>query len=734
MKLALRFILPLLFLLSLIAYVILPLVDSLTLQWFQKDLALRAKLIARTIESTIAQNRGSDKESIVNIFEEFAKDERLLAVGFCNSENILEVHSSRFPPRLLCKDKSETLQYLTEGPVHVMYYPVNSIESMKGDLVVVHDMSFVQKRSKLSQYYILLFFFSLTSVLILMTVVIAQLSWRDWMKGIRALIKSDGLFSLKSLKTSSEFTHIAKDLRLFVRELERERKIRDESQLSWAPFTLKEILQKELSGDEILILSNREPYIHTKKNGNIEVVIPASGLVTALEPIMRACSGTWIAHGSGNADKEVVDKNDHVRVPPDNPSYKIRRVWLSKEEENGYYYGFSNEGLWPLCHIAHTQPIFRTADWEMYKAVNEKFAKAVIEEAKTPNPVILIQDYHFALAPKLIREKLPNATIITFWHIPWPNAESFSICPWREEILQGLLGSSILGFHTRFHCNNFIEAADRFLECRIDRDSSLISYRRKITAIESYPISIEWAPETLKKIPPVYQCKSDIRMKNNISVGTMIGIGVDRLDYTKGIIERFRAVERLFELFPEYIGKFTFIQIAAPTRSAIKQYRYFEEEVKGIAREINAKYSSENYAPIILLAEHHGPMEVFEYFRASDLCFVSSLHDGMNLVAKEYISSKEDEQGVLILSQFTGASKELTEALVVNPYDIDQCARAIEVALSMPISEQKERMRSMRAHVQENNVFRWAGKMLIDAAKLRHRKRILERIQRSNLE
>lgn len=729
MRLSFRFIIPLIIMLGLIAYALVPLVDNLTLQWFKKDLNLRAQLIARSIDNTIAQIEFSKVSiSIVPIFEDFAKDERLLAIGFCNTSKILEFKSSRFPSEIFCGETGDAFHDLKEGPVHVYNYKLTTNTFLTGDLIIIHDMSFVKRRSETSKYYILLFFLFLTLIVSFTTVIIAQLSLRDWLRGIRSLMRGDGLSALKLKKHTSEFRPIVRDLRILVKELEKNRKIRDEELLSWTPGSLKEILNKELAGDEILILSNREPYIHNKKDGKIEVTIPASGLVTALEPIMRACSGTWIAHGSGNADKEVVDKHDHIKVPPEDPAYQIRRIWLSKEEKNGYYFGFANEGLWPLCHIAHTQPVFRTRDWNTYKAVNEKFANAVVEEAKTHNPVVLIQDYHFALAPKLIREKLPEATIITFWHIPWPNAESYSICPWREEILEGLLGSSILGFHTRFHCNNFLDAADRFLECRIDRDASMISYQKKATAIEDYPISIEWPPRALKKVPKIFECKNKVREKNNIKKDTKIGIGVDRLDYTKGILERFMAVERLFELYPEFIGKFSFVQIAAPTRTSINQYQFFENEVRVLAQKINEEYSSENFTPIILLIEHHGPDQVFEYFRGSDVCFVSSLHDGMNLVAKEFISSRDDEQGVLILSQFTGASKELSEALIVNPYDSDQCAHALALALRMSNTEQKERMQNMRGQVQEYNVFRWAGKMLIDAARLRQKRRIEERI------
>jgi trehalose 6-phosphate synthase len=402
-----------------------------------------------------------------------------------------------------------------------------------------------------------------------------------------------------------------------------------------------------------------------------------------------------------------VDATDHIRVPPERPAYRIRRVWLSKEEEDGYYYGFSNSGLWPLCHIAHTRPVFRTADWNAYVTVNRRFADTVVHEAKTENPIVLVQDYHFALLPRMIRERIPAATVISFWHIPWPNAEAFGICPWREELIDGLLGSSILGFHTQFHCNNFMDTVDRHVEARVDRETNTISFGGDQTAVRRYPISIEWPLTSKTMQKPVERCRADVREKNGLPPDTVIGVGVDRLDYTKGILERFLAVERLLELDPLWIGKFVFVQIAAPSRSSIDEYQDFDARVRALARRINEKFAGRG--------------------RASDVCFVSSLHDGMNLVAKEFVASRDDERGVLILSQFTGASRELPEALIVNPYDIDQCAAALRAALMMPPAEQRDRMRSMRGLVQDFNVYRWAGRMLIDAGQMRMRSRLLSR-------
>jgi len=514
---------------------------------------------------------------------------------------------------------------------------------------------------------------------------------------------------------------------MLIRDLEAEYRPRDEEQITWTPEALRSILKSELRGEEILVVSNREPYIHARVGEDIQVQRPASGLVTALEPIMRACSGTWIAHGAGSADHETVDERDRVAVPPEKPSYHIRRIWLSEEEEQGYYYGFSNEGMWPLCHVAHVRPIFRTGDWSQYEAVNRRFADAVVEESDTDSPIVLVQDYHLALLPRMIRDRLPNATIITFWHIPWPNPESFSICPWRAQILDGLLGSSILGFHTQFHCNNFLDTVDRLMEARVDRETFTISFGGHQTAVHRYPISIDWPPAAEFTAKPVEECRRDIRSQNGLSENHAMGFGVDRLDYTKGILERFMAVERLLELQPEWRGRFSFIQVAAPSRSSIGSYREFETEVRSMAERINGRFGGGGYLPIILKIEHHDHAAVYEYYRAADLCFVSSLHDGMNLVAKEFLAARDDGRGVLILSRFTGASRELPEALIVNPYDIDQCAAALHMALLMSTTEQRDRITSMRGLIREFNVYRWAGRMLLDAAVMRRRERILER-------
>ena len=739
MRLSLRFIIPLLVVLAAFAYAVLPLVDNLTLRWFKRDIEIRARLIANTVQDPVHNLfRFGNEGSVRQVLTRVAQDERVYGVAFCPSAEATPIAAGTLPPPGRCAELmafSGVEGHIVDsplGPLLVSTHALGSPEAPNGTLILVHDMSFVARRSQETRLYLFYLFVGLGVIVSLLTVVIAQLSWRGWVQGMRALLRGEGLLRPANMPDSPEFRPLARDLRELIRDIESERRPTDEDRFAWSPDALRTVLNQELRGQQVIVLSNREPYIHIRRDDGIEVRRPASGLVTALEPIMRTCSGTWIAHGSGSADRDVVDRHHHIAVPPDDPSYRLRRVWLTEEEEVGYYYGFSNEGLWPLCHIAHVRPTFRTTDWDQYVHVNRKFARAVVEESVSNDPIVLVQDYHFALAPRMIREAPPNATIITFWHIPWPNPEAFAICPWREQLLDGLLGSSILGFHTQFHCNNFVDTVDRQLEARVDREMFTVSYRRELTSVKRYPISIEWPLSTSLVQKSVEQCRTNVRSRHGLPGDHAIGIGVDRFDYTKGIEERLRAVERLMDLHPEWVGRFTFVQIAAPTRAGIEEYDTYQVRVRALVDRINRRFALAPHPPIILLSEHHEALGVYEYYRAAELCFVSSLHDGMNLVAKEFVAARDDERGVLVLSQFTGAARELAEAIIVNPYDADECAAALQAALEMPEREQRARMRLMRSLIGEFNVFRWAGRMLIDAAGMRRRSRLLDRLMTGN--
>jgi len=416
----------------------------------------------------------------------------------------------------------------------------------------------------------------------------------------------------------------------------------------------------------------------------------------------------------------MVDEKNMLRVPPDEPAYSLKRVWLTKEEENGYYYGFSNEGLWPLCHITHTRPTFRLEDWVAYQQVNQHFADALLEEIQhVKSPLVLIQDYQLAILPLLVKERRPDARIAIFWHIPWPNPEAYGICPWRAEVLLGMLGADLIGFHTQFHCNNFLDTADRFLESKIDWEHFSIERSGHTTLVKPFPISVAFTADATVPTPEDRAHQREEIMKEIGMHVRFLGVGVDRIDYTKGIPERFLAIERFFEKHPEHIGEFTFVELAAPSRTHIKRYRDLVAEVDELVERINWKFQKKWWRPIVYLKANHSHEEVYRYYRAADICMVTSLHDGMNLVAKEYVASRADGEGVLILSQFTGASRELRDALLVNPYDIEESADAIYSAVVMEREERQERMKRMRATVRENNVYRWAGDLITTLVRLR---------------
>ena len=736
-RLQLRFLFPLVIVLVAAAYLSLPLIDELTLRWFSRDLSLRGTLVASSLEDTIEDAlRTRDLDKIKKTFGRVVRDERLLGIGLCDITGRLMVSAGVFVPGSSCAAALETareqfpVRSFSGGNVHVGVHAIRDTNGAVANLVLLHDLSFIDRRSRDTRRYLVILLTGLGLVVAITTIVVAQLTLRGWMQNTRALL-SEGGSIVENEGKLGELAPLAVELRARLRDLEDEFRRALGPQLEWDPERLRSLLRTQLRGDEVIVVSNREPYIHEQVDGHTIVRRPASGLVTAVEPVMRACSGTWIAHGGGSADRLTVDAKDRVRVPPGREEYTLRRIWLSPEEEQGYYYGFANEGLWPLCHVAHVRPVFRESDWQHYVAVNRRFAEAVAAEAVSDDPVVLVQDYHLALLPAMIRECLPRATILTFWHIPWPNPESFGICPWRREILRRMLGSTILGFHTRYHCKNFIETVDRYLEARIEHEHSIISHQDDETLVESYPISIEWPGPALEAgWAPVDACRRAVIERLALPPGARLAIGVDRFDYTKGIQERLNAVERLLEKHAGWVGNFVFVQVAAPSRSSLEEYQSFQQRIQQQCQRINERFGRAAYQPVVLLAEHHEHEALTELYRAADVCLVTSLHDGMNLVCKEFVAARDDERGVLILSRFAGAAREMTEALIVNPYHVEESADALHQALIMPDAEQRERMASLRMTVREYNVFRWAGRMLADAGRFRLRQRIEARVQR----
>ena len=487
----------------------------------------------------------------------------------------------------------------------------------------------------------------------------------------------------------------------------------------WTGDGLRDWVREQFAAEQLIVLANREPYSHVRVDGGVRVRHSSSGLVTALEPLVRASGGVWIAHGSGSADREAVEHRDGLRVPPGAASFRLRRVWLDNDELRGYYDGFANEGLWPLCHRVHVRPVFRPDDFNSYWGINGRFVDALCEEARSESPIVLVQDYHFALAPRMIRERLPQSTVATFWHIPWPAWQSFEICPWGRHLIAGLLGSDVVGLQTPADCRNFLDSVGRCLEAHIDREQGEVTYAGRRTKVRTYPTSIDWPDRRVSDLPAIDACKRDIHSALGIRSGVRLGVGVARLDYTKGLEEAFAAVERLLDCYPEYRGFLTFVQVAEPSRTRLESYRALHEKIKEAAERVNRRFGREGYRPAILVDKHSEPADVYRYLRAADVCYVASLHDGMNLVAKEFVAARDDGAGALVLSQFTGAARELTEALIVNPYDIDEAAHALVRALDMPPDEQRWRLSRMRATVAEDNAYKWASRVLADVSRVR---------------
>jgi trehalose-6-phosphate synthase len=484
------------------------------------------------------------------------------------------------------------------------------------------------------------------------------------------------------------------------------------AELKWNKERLYQLVREKLTDELFIVVSNREPYVHILAGGKIKWDPAVSGLTEALDPVLRASGGTWIAQGTGDADRKVVDANDRVAVPPDNPEYTLRRVWLTEEEVKGYYLNFANKGLWPLCHTTFIPPEFNEADWLIYKKVNRIFADAVLQEIGNRRALVLVQDYHFALLVHFLKEENPLLTVGQFWHIPWPAYEVLRTCPWYQEILTGLLGNDLLGFHILPHCQNFMESVEQGLGARTNRKKGTITQPPHTTFVEPFPISVDFEDISARAgTAEVASEMEGLRREFNLE-GKYVGIGMDRLDYTKGIPERLQALDKFLEDNPRYRGKVVFIQAGVPSRTQINIYKEMERRIVDLINIINSKYGTAYWQPVIPIMWRLTPVTLNALRRLAHFCVVSSLHDGMNLVAKEFISARTDGDGVLILSRFTGAAEELPEALLINPYVIDEFAGTIKEAIEMPEDERRRRMGSMRETVATNNIYRWGASII----------------------
>ncbi len=702
----------------------------------QADLERRAAVLAESLAGNIDPllEKGSIKK-LQGIVERFSNRERLAGVAILDTKLEPIAQSAGLAQRMQTQpsavaqaiaqnqEQSEFVRAST-GRLHVYVLPLHRDAELIGELVIVHDASYIDRQSARVWRDTFLRVLAQVFLIVLITVLIVRWSIAgpiaraaQWMRALRtgkadassaAISDSDLLRPL-----AREMTSIAQSLTAARSAAEREAQLREAGESSWTADRLSVHVRSKLGDSQLFVVSNREPYSHVRQGKAVQAIVPASGLVTALQPVLCACDGTWVAHGSGDADREMVDGHDRLRVPPEEPKYTLRRVWLTKEEEEGYYYGFANEGIWPLCHIAHTRPTFRGSDWEHYQKANMKFAEAVLEEmAHTEQPVLLVQDYHFALLPRLIKKRRPDARVAIFWHIPWPSSESFGICPWQRELLDGLLGADLIGFHIQSHCTNFLQTVDRTLESRIDWEHFAVNREGHRTIVKPFPISVEFPePPSVGPDDSTYVERGALLRELGIEA-LFLGVGVDRVDYTKGILERLLAIERMLERNPMYQGKFTFVQIGSPSRTHIKRYHDLLADVEAESERINWRFQTGKWKPIIFLERHCSHKEISRYYRAADLCLVTSLHDGMNLVAKEFIAARHDEQGVLILSRFTGAARELLDAVLVNPYDIEHTADAIRAALEMEPEERTARMQRMRKLVREQNIYFWAASLI----------------------
>lgn len=705
----------------------------------QRSAEILGESLARNVERELDRD---DEQTLRRTVQHFGNREHLAGLAVYDPQGHPIAITISLEPLLTnapavvaqaLKEDKKTNAFLKIGSasLHIYALPLHRADEIIGSLAIIHDFGYI--RSESLRIWRETFLSALAHVFLIVLITLLIVRWSiagpiartaNWMKALRTGRGPSAWIKLPDLEL---FRPLAREVATFAESLntarsaaELEARLRETGESMWTADRLAVHVRARLEDGRLFVVSNREPYMHTRRGKSVEVNVPPSGLVTAIEPVLRACGGTWVAHGSGDADLEAVDAHDRLLVPPDDPRYTLRRIWLTKEEEEGYYYGFANEGLWPLCHIAHTRPLFRANDWKHYQEVNRKFADALLEEMENiSRPVVLVQDYHFALLPRMIKQRRPDARVAIFWHIPWPNPEAFGICPWQRELVDGLLGADLLGFHIQSHCTNFLQTVDRIVESRIDWEHFSVQRLDHRTAVRPFPISVEFA-DVRAETPheSAYEERAGLFKGLGVEAASM-GVGVDRLDYTKGILERFLAVERFLEKYPRYQGVFTFVQIGAPSRTHIKRYHDLQAEVEAEADRINWRFQADQWKPIVLLSRQHSHTEIAPYYRAADLCLVTSLHDGMNLVAKEFVATRQDERGVLILSCFTGAARELRDALQVNPYDVDQTAEAIRAALEMEPEEKQMRMQRMRKQVREHNVYRWAGSLIGELCEVR---------------
>jgi len=699
------------------------------------DLQRRAMLVAEGLNDAIEASAAKQSPAgIERIVKKFGQSQRGIAVydRFANLRFATPDIAPFLPPSvpevtdaISRNTTTQGYRVLSDRTRFIYAMPLTVDDQPVGAIAVLQDASHLERAEWDRWSYNAVRFLVLALVISVIIALVVKFSITRPMAEIsqwtRALRSGRPVPPPRTVVDANMFGPLALEVSRLARSMQRaqaaaeqEAALRLAGESIWTEERLKQFVQMQLNGRLLVVVSNREPVSHVWRGGQIVPQAPASGLVTAMDPVMRACGGVWVAHASGDADRETADGRGRLGVPVDDPRYTLRRVWLSKEEEQGYYSGFSNEGLWPLCHIVHTRPVFRPDDWSYYLEVNQKFADTVLDQIKdAESPLVLIQDYHFAPLSTLIKAERPDARVAIFWDIPWPNFEAFGICPWQRELLLGMLGADLIGFHTQYYCNNFLETVDRALEARIDWERFAVTRGEHTTSVKPFPISV--APEFVDDPPRV--SRAELLRRLGITA-EFLGVGVERIDYTKGLPERIRALRFFFETYPEYRERLVFVQLAAPSRGMIDRYQEIQREVEDRVRELNQAFQTKTWRPILYLKAHHEHRDIWAYYRHADFCMVTSLHDGMNLVAKEFVSVRDDEDGALILSRFAGASHELRDALIVNPYDLAGMAESVRAALEMPPDERRARMIRMRHSVVDHNIYRWAGLLLSELARI----------------
>lgn len=703
------------------------------------DLKYRTQILSESFKESIEPAYvANSKTSLQKILDKFADKQRLMGLAVYDNKGGVVASSAGLSEKIVnsitpaeAMDADSASGYfitIENSKIYEFINPMHQDNAVIGAIIVVQNADYIGSdankiwTTNLLRLFLQVLVFAIAAVFVLRWLILRPVL--KMIKSIRSIRSGDIEQGLDGFEKhhflrplAEEISKISDSLLKARSAASEEARLRMEKlDTPWTAERLREFVKSYLKDRKIFTVSNREPYVHNNAKNEITCSVPASGMITAVEPIMEACGGIWLAQATGDADKKTSDTNGKLQVPPDDPKYTLKRIWLSEKEQKGFYVGFSNEALWPLCHNVHNRPIFRKEDWQEYKRVNGKFAQNLLHEIKgTKNPLILVHDFHFSLLPQMIKKSRPDAKIGIFWHVPWPSPEVFSICPWHKEILEGMLSADIIGFHTQQYCNNFMETVSKAIESMVDLEQFSITLKGHLTHIRPFPISVAFATKEDKK-QKITKGK-DLLEKFGLKT-EYIGLGVDRLDYTKGILERFKGIEFFFDLYPTYKEKFTFLQIAPISREEVEKYRQFNEDVTAQTERINTKFQKNGWKPIVLIKKHLTHTELDSLYRQADVCLVTPLHDGMNLVSKEFVAARNDESGVLILSQFAGASRELKGAIIINPYSAEQTASSISEALNMPLTQQRTRMKKMREAVKNYNVYRWSAEFMKAVASL----------------